>query len=423
MTRNTKNARKANTNKQTQATKKEVTAMGKALRALGTAGGGLLGGTIGAPAAGSMVGNNLGAAISKWLGFGDYQVSQNSVVQRAASGIPMMHKDGQSVTIRHKEYLGQIAGSTGFTVQHEFPINPGMSVTFPWLSKIARQFQEYKVKGLVFHYIPTSGTAISSSSSALGSVMFQTTYRASDSAPSSKIEILNEYWANEVVPFETAAHPIECDPKENPFEVHYVRTGDIPSGDILLYDLGRTFVATSGMQSTNIVGDFWVTYEIELKKPLISSDVVSNSQSLTGLYVGGTYTASSFYNGTLTTIGTLPITLSGRVITFPKGTPVGRYLITTSLVSISGGRFTGTLIFDGASAYSNCVAAFYDPGNTFLGVAETAATDLTNLTYQTAVFISDPSLVATVTIPAATITGGTILGVTFAVCYATDLSS
>jgi hypothetical protein len=418
MTKNNKN-KKAN-----KATKREISAMGKAIRALGSAGGGLVGGSIGAPMAGSVVGNNLGAAISKWLGFGDYEVSQNSIVKRAASGIPMMHKEGQTVVIRHKEFLGQIAGSTNFTVQHEFPINPGLSVTFPWLSNIAKQFQEYKIRGLVFHYIPTSGTAISSTSAALGSVMFQTTYRTTDTAPTSKIELLNEYWANEVVPFETAAHPLECDPKENPFEVHYVRTGDVGTSDLLLYDMGRTFVATSGMQGTNIVGDLWVTYEIELKKPLVSSDATSNSGSLTGVFINGTYSTSDYFNGSLSTFGRLPVTLSGRVITFEKGIKAGRYIIDVSLVSDPGARFTGGIIFDGPASFVNCTNApiDHDGGNLHIGVAESVATDMTNLTYRTAVNIVDPSLVATVTIPAATIGGGTILGTSFGVVYASYLS-
>lgn len=396
----------------------EVSAMGKALRALGSAGGGLLGGTLGAAPAGSIVGNNLGAAISKWLGFGDYTVSKNSIVQRAASGIPMMHKDGQSVTIRHKEFIGQISGSTAFTIQHEYPINPGLSVTFPWLSRIAQQFQEYKFKGLVFHYIPTSGTAISSASSALGSVMFQTSYRSTDSPPASKIEILNEYWANEVVPFETAAHPIECDPKENPFEVHYVRTGSISSGDYLLYDLGRTFVATSGMQSTNVVGDFWVTYEVELKKPLITSDVTHGSTSYSGVFIGGTYSTTDYFNGPVTTLGSLPLTLSGRTITFPKGTPVGRYLITCTLVPVT--TFTGGLAFDAVSIFTNCTTALVDSTNLWIGVAEANAAGHTNMTYLAGVQIYDPSLVATVQLPGSVIGAGTILGVSFSVTRMTD---
>lgn len=258
---------------------REVSALGKALRSLGSAGGSALGALAGAPMAGGVVGNNLGAALSKWLGFGDYTVRTNSVVNRASTGIPMMHKEGQSVTIRHREFIAQIRGSTGFAVQNSFVLNPGLAATFPWLSTIAGSFQEYKFKGIVFHYIPSSGTAVSGTNAALGTVMLQTSYRSSDTAPQSKTELLNEYWSGETVPCDTVAHPIECDPNENPFNVQYVRTSSVvPAGDsTLLYDLGVTHVAVAGQQvSGNTLGDLWVTYEVELKKPIVASNVTAN---------------------------------------------------------------------------------------------------------------------------------------------------
>ena len=59
--------------------------------------------------------------------------------------------------------------------------------------------------------------------------------------------MINEYCSNEVVPMETMAHPVECDPKENPFNVQYVRTLAVAPGETqLMYDLGVTHVATSG---------------------------------------------------------------------------------------------------------------------------------------------------------------------------------
>lgn len=155
-------------------------ALGQAIRTLGGIGGSALGAMVGMPQTGGSVGSSLGASLSKWLGAGDYSVSQNTIVQKAAQGIPMMHNTGQSVTVRHKEFVCSIAGSTNFTIQRTLTLNPGLAGTFPWLSGIAQNFQEFNIKGAVFHYVPTSGTAVSSTSSALGSVMIQTTYRSND---------------------------------------------------------------------------------------------------------------------------------------------------------------------------------------------------------------------------------------------------
>lgn len=191
----------------------------------------------------------------------------------------MMHSENQSIIVRHKEFLTEVRSSVAFNVQRSFTINPGNRDTFPWLYRLANQYQQYRIKGMVFHYVPTSGSLSAGTSNALGSIMMQTSYRSNDTQPANKIELLNEYWSTESVPSECLAHPIECNPNENPFNVQYVRSSDsiLPTGDSpLLYDLGTTHLAVSGQQADNIaLGDLWVTYEVELKKPIISSNVTT----------------------------------------------------------------------------------------------------------------------------------------------------
>jgi len=280
------------TKKQVQ---QEIGLLGKALRHLGGMAGGAAGAMIGAPTAGAAAGSGLGAAISKWLGSGDYTVGSNSIVSsmRASGSIPAMHTNDQTVIVRHKEFLMEVKSATSFTVQRSFTINPGNQNTFPWLHGIANAYQQYRVKGLVFHYIPTSGSLSSGTSNALGTVMMQTSYRANDSPPGSKIELLNEFWSTESVPFEAFAHPIECNPNENPFNVQYIKSSDaiIPPGDSpLLYDLGTTHVAVSGQQAAGIsLGDLYVTYEIELKKPILVSNVASGDFKFAAYVANATF--------------------------------------------------------------------------------------------------------------------------------------
>lgn len=310
------------------------TAVGQALRALGTAGGGALASYFGAnPLMGSSVGSTLGGALSKWLGQGDYTLRANSIVQsslNSTDGIPSMHKTQQSVVIRHKEYVTEVRGHPNFTVRAQLPINPGMRDTFPWLSRIAGSFQEYSIRGMVYHYVPTSGNAVASTNAALGSVMMQTTYRASDAAPTSKVELLNEYWASESVPSEGFCHPIECSPQENPFKIQYVRSGTIPAGDnVLLYDLGTTNLCVSGQQATDtVLGDLWVTYEIELRKPIVKS----NTQDIIGGYVKsatGWSNAAPLGSTGITELGNSGISSTSNSITLPAQL-VGDYLVKVS---------------------------------------------------------------------------------------------
>lgn len=388
---------------------KEMTRLGSALRALGGLGGTAIGGLIGMPSAGSSVGSNLGASLSRWLGSGDYTVDSNSIVTQTLKGtdsIPAMHKRGQGITVRHKEYLGSVKGSTGFLVQDVFALNPGSSRTFPWLADIASRFQEYTIKGLVFHYVPTSGTAVSGTNPALGSVMLQTSYRASDTDPASKVEMMNEYWASEAMTTEAFCHPIECAPTENPFKTQYVRTGLVPAGDnILFYDLGRTVLATMGQPASgNVIGDLWVTYEVELRKPVLSSAINSTTSSAAFSCLAPS-TTSYFTLTNPTYTGTLPVSLLVRTLTFPKGA-IGTFNV--SIILIPTSVFT-QVDWSSAPSYSNCAAMFLDAYQTFtfaVSAATNGGDSLTSVIYTTNVAITDPSLTASVTFPSlATLTG------------------
>ena len=388
--------------KQPKKQTKDVTLLGQALRSLGSIGGTALGGMLGAPSTGGAIGSSLGGAISKWLGAGDYTVAKNTIVQRAAANIPMMHNTGQSVVVRHREFIATINGSNAFTVQNTLSINPGVASTFPWLCNIASRFQEYEFKGLVFHYVPTSGT-FNGSSAALGSVMIQTSYRSTDTAPSSKVEMLNEYCSNETVPFDTMVHPIECDPKENPFSVHYIRTGAITSGEPLMYDIGTTFVCTQGMATTDVVGDLWVTYEVELKKPLISSPVIQNS-AYYGRYFNNP-SSTSFFSGTPgPQQGSLNVDASGKTISLPaRG---GAFFICVeifgnSLSHASAVQWTGSL------SSTNITSFPYDGTDTTNDTVCTGTNPTINtLRWTLGVYLVDPTKPGAITFPNAQWTSG-----------------
>jgi hypothetical protein len=383
---------------------KELTRLGYALRALGGLGGAAAGGLIGMPNAGTAFGTSLGGVISRWLGSGNYEVKSNSIVQRTlrgSDGIPDMHRSNQTIVVRHKEYLCEVSGTTAFTVGRFFVLQPGDPNTFPWLNHIAIQYQQYRIKGLVFHYVPTSGH-VTGTNPSLGSVMIQTSYRANDVVPESKVEMLNEYWSSESVPSEPFCHPIECDPRENPFTIHYTRNADVPTDDsVNMYDLGKTYVATSGMlEDGHVVGDLWVTYEIELHKPIVKSNVTANVYSRS---ISGSSPTTSDYFPSPTLGGSLGASAVTKTVTFPHGL-LGNYCVTyyvsAATSNISAESFTG------APTYTNC-AGYTVPGftNAFVSQTMAAGTNLFSVTYRTFVALTDPSKQATILLPNFTWTG------------------
>jgi hypothetical protein len=240
-----------------------------------------------------------------------------------------MHSNNQSVVVRHREYIADVYSDSAFDLRLTYALNPGLATSFPWLSTIAGQYQEYTWKGIIYEYISTSGDAVSSTNNALGSVIMATQYRSTAPAFFSKQQMLNNYFSCDAKPSESFCHPIECNPKENPYNVQYVRTGAVPSGeDAKTYDLGEFMVAVQGMQASNIdVGELWVSYEVELRKPVLTG-AIGNEM----LYASYTNTSPAsnapLGNGTATLKqDNIGLVLTSQLLSIPAGSSAKNYLV------------------------------------------------------------------------------------------------
>jgi hypothetical protein len=399
----TRNAKKSKqqSKKSTQEPKGEMSLIAKALRGIGSVGGNLLAGNTGAS-----VGQNLGAQVSKWLGHGDYGVDSNSIVSRVQSGspaIPAMHSSGQSIVVRHKEYIADIISSAtpgAFLCSPGLPINPGLEASFPWLATIAQQFQEYTIKGLVYHFESTSGDSVGSTNTALGTVIMGTQYKSSASPFPSKLAMLNEYFSADGKPSVSFCHPIECDPKENPFNVQYVRGASVPAGeDIKMYDLGTFYWATVGMQAASVVlGELWCTYEVELRKPILSG--VNNVYGNYAHFGAVTAITAALPFGTIqsTRYNSMGVTIATNVITLPIGS-VGLYKIdyVCYLTTACSGGTSVAVNLSKPAYYANT------SGASNIVVANPAF----SYAFSEFVFVQDTTKIATWAFTLATLTGAT----------------
>jgi len=137
--------------------------------------------------AGGWLGKTIGGGISSLFGFGAYSGKPSSVKGISTSGIngtsgpPYMAGKGRagqtSTIICHREYIQDIVCSTGF-VNNNFFCNPGLGETFPWLSKIAQNYEEYEWIALAFQFRSNSASALNSTNTALGSVVMSADYNA-----------------------------------------------------------------------------------------------------------------------------------------------------------------------------------------------------------------------------------------------------
>lgn len=286
------------------------------------------------------MGQFAGNGISKIFGLGAYKMARNSLYSsQTGAQVPYMHSSSESIVFRHREYIGEVSSTAAFTTT-TYPINPGLAVSFPYLSTIATCFQEYKFRGLIFEFKSTGADAIvNGTNSSLGTVGLVAQYRADAPGLVTKQEFMNEMWSTSCKTSENCILPVECAPKENPMAVQYVRSGPVTSGDVKLFDLCSLTVATNGSPGANVVGELWASYEVEFFKPTMSpTGGVLQSDHFRRSNTAGTTPFGSI--GVVTLTNTIGCVVSPTTITFPLGA-VGRYLVTIAHIGASAAWIPG----------------------------------------------------------------------------------
>lgn len=212
----------------------------------------------------------LGHAVSSITGVGDYEVSGGATTH--GGEVPHFTNRPDKTIIKHREFVAAIKSpGTAFT-NTTYDINPGNSSLFPWLSTVARSYQQYKVLGMVAVYKPL--TSDYAASGGLGQVILATNYNVNDPAYSSAIQMENSEYAVAVKPSKGALHVLECASalrRNDPFYVYDPNADTGAVSDKRFYDMGKLQVATEGLSTTAdvTIGQLWVTYEIELIKPVL----------------------------------------------------------------------------------------------------------------------------------------------------------
>lgn len=356
---------------------------GAAIR--GAAIGGTLGGYAGkSPAGASLIpaGALAGALIgggSHILGMGDYQVTKNSLMVSEGNDPPHMANSAKYNIFRHREFLGNVTGSTSFSVT-AYPLNPGMVQSFPWFSSIANNYVSYKPRGIVFEFKSTSADALNSTNTALGKVMMCTQYNVNQPAFVNSSQMLNYDKCTSGKPACSLLHPVECDPRQLPYREFNVRHGAIPSGqDARLYDMGTMYLATEGMQAAATIGELWISFEFELLTPTMvggaGETVLTDSwKATTGI------TTSKYFGSSVTPSSTnsLGVTLAATTITFPsyivQGEYIINYLVAGGSTAVTAPTFTAT---SGCSIVSGANNDIPGAGSTSTSVARILVVKIT----------------------------------------------
>lgn len=338
---NTKKTKKQIPKKKSLTSQRSKTG-GSTSRRVGTALGTVLGSAVGGPAGaalGGILGNGAGALFKKITGFGDYKITSNSLsTPMKTDSLPSFTRSGRGTRIIHREYLTDVvtAATPGSFQVSSYNIQPGLVNSFPWLSAIANQFDEYQIMGMIFEFKSNSYDALSSTNTASGTVIMTTQYNVLAGPFTTKVAMEQYEFTCSAKPSIDIFHPIECARGESPNWTLTTR-GASQTGDLRLYDFATFNLATVGMQgaSTNI-GELWVSYDINFLKPKVPASInqylfwTLNTATVTSILPFGNADA------VVSTNSNLPIApTSSQAIVFPRGF-TGIVLVHYSLSFASG---------------------------------------------------------------------------------------
>ncbi len=242
--------------------------------------------------------------------------------------------------ISHREFVGNIRTSLEF-VTTRYAVNPGLPVSFPWLSTVAPSFERYRFRKLRYYFRTTSATAVASTNTALGVVGLVMNYDTADAAFFNKVQAESYEGAVSTVPCRDVSLSVDCRLSRGTVRNLFVRTAALApaQGDLHLYDSGTLTVFTDGAQQSAVCGELWAEYEIELYQPRIPIPFGAEVEAFTagntlaaGFALSGAYAANPL-SGMLVdgdsslgvTVGTSPALATNSRLTFGAA---GRYQIT-----------------------------------------------------------------------------------------------
>lgn len=328
---------------------------------LGGAAGGAIGSYI-APGIGTATGASIGSDLGRRVGnrfreitgYGDYQINQNTVMfPSQATMIPSFGED--EIRVKKREIIGHIDMSQAFS-NNVFRINASDPQTFPWLARIALNYQQYRFNGLVFEYKSTSSVSIASSTDlSLGQVMMATNYDAVEGENGfvDDIQLLGSFFSNQGRSSENIMHAIECAPKDQPMKWYYTRNSAAQgTTDDRLYDMGIFNLATQGAQSdyTN-AGMLYVTYDVSFQKSIQNNQLglALNSSQWENTLVSAV--DKPLANMVIRAGSFFPAGVDAqRILVFPREMSSGFYEIIYEL----GGNYTNGVSFSSNPTLTNC---------------------------------------------------------------------
>ena len=175
--------------------------------------------------------------------------------------LPPKFNKGKSFTVTHREYVGNLAGSTDLQVV-KLRVNPSDTVTFPWLSTIASSFEKWSMKSMKVEYVKNCPSITE------GYIFLYPDYDVNRPAMTKESDFLNTMDAVDSSAWVNANLVIKPGKfSQTKGDTYLVRSPFQEYKDYLLYDPVNIYVGTAGTGDLPSLGRIYITYTIELKIP------------------------------------------------------------------------------------------------------------------------------------------------------------
>lgn len=172
---------------------------------------------------------------------------------------PIQRSTRGELEITHSEFVREVRGLVDNVLLQSDLITPNNHSLFPWLSRIALNYETFKFKKLKFRYEPKCATTN------YGAVSFAVDWDPTD-IPSPDLQqvlmmegaVSSNIWKG----FSLVCPPQYLDKKET----LYTSTGDSEMGSRLT-DLGRFILYIDRLSTNDVIGNLWVDYTVTLRRP------------------------------------------------------------------------------------------------------------------------------------------------------------
>lgn len=217
---------------------------------------------------------NISSFFQKIFGPGDTFKAQGTDVQHntlldTGDYVPTfsnMEGKFKYTNFKFHEMVKMVHMSTTFAKQ-VFRIDVSNENTFPWLSRIAQNYQRYRVKGFVVTLKSLSSKTVVAPTQSLGQVVLVPFYDVNAVIPNDIQALLNSESAISTDPASNAFMAAECDFRASQLNSLKIRAPGqtVNDDEEQFYALGDFVLATQGAPNAyDDAMEMWVTYDIDL---------------------------------------------------------------------------------------------------------------------------------------------------------------